>query len=122
MKLIKQGLTVKELLIAVAILVIIFSLKPTHFPDHRGSLEEGKKKACFSNLRLLEKAVEQYNKDNKIKMKVLNQDSLINGKYLKERIIDGYPDKKCKYLSEGDISTDGYIFCEYHGGVSQLYK
>ena len=122
MKKIKLGFTLKEILIVIIILVIILSLKPIHFRDYKGSKEEAIKKACFSNIRYLQNAVDKYNEENKDKMAILNQDILLNKKYINEKIQDQQPDKRCKYLSEGDISTDGYIFCEYHGGLSQLYK
>ena len=118
----KLGFTFKELLIVIIIIATVLSLKPTHFSDYKGSKEEAIKKACFSNLRVLQNAIEKYNEENDNKMSTLDQEILLSKKYISDIIEDRKPDKRCKYLSEGDLSTEGYIYCEYHGDLSQQHR
>ena len=78
-----------------------------------------RQKACFSNLRIIAGAVEEYNMDNDIKITELNDSTfkiLLNTNYLKSKPIP--PEQtKCFYTSEGDISKSGYIYCKYHGDL-----
>ena len=79
-----------------------------------------REKACFSNIRVIQGAVEMYNMDNDIKMENLNIENLQKGYYLK-----GKPDKpetSCEYKSIGDLSKEGegIVFCTYHGDVEHL--
>ena len=55
-------------------------------------------------------------------MSTLDQEILLSKKYISDIIEDRKPDKRCKYLSEGDLSTEGYIYCEYHGDLSQQHR
>ncbi len=118
----KLGFTLTELLIVIIIIATVLSLKPTHFRDYKGSKDEAIKKACFSNLRVLQNAVDKYNDENENKMTTLDQNILLRKKYIQEKIEDKNPDERCKYLSEGDLSTEGYIYCEYHGDLSQQHR
>ena len=69
--------------------------------------------ACFSNIKQLQIAIEMYNMDKHDSMKSLDIDLLVNEKYMK-----GYPlppEDNCMYLSEGDLSVSGIIYCKFHG-------
>lgn len=77
-----------------------------------------RQKECFSNIRILTRATEMYNMSESTKITEINDSTyniLIEKKYLKA--IPILPEKKCQYLSEGDISKDGYIYCKYHGDL-----
>ena len=77
------------------------------------------KKRCFSNLRMINEAVEMYNMDVSEMMVNIDLKTLINNKYLKEEAIDGL---KCKFKNTGDLSQDGFVYCEYHGDLSGNIK
>ena len=72
-----------------------------------------KRAACFSNIRLLQGAVEMYNMDKPNFMKSLDIDLLIKEKYLKTPPTP--PENDCKYLSDGDLSDSGNVYCKFHG-------
>lgn len=77
-------------------------------------------KACLSNIRVIQGAVEMYNMDSPLMLKDLNEnsiDSLLKGNYLKSE--PSKPDYSCKYSSKGDLSEDGEVYCEYHGGLDR---
>ena len=75
-------------------------------------------KACYSNLRVIQGAIEMYNMDNSIFITEYNKESekkLLEGKYLKEKPVK--PETSCSYTSKDDLSKDGVLFCEYHGSL-----
>ncbi len=72
-------------------------------------------KACYSNIRVLQGAVELYNMDNKEKMTDLDTNTLFDNKYIKS--IQKGPEPECKYFVTGDLTEDGEICCELHGGL-----
>ena len=74
-------------------------------------------KACFSNQRVIQGAVEMYNMDSKVKMDNLDINLLIKGKYLMQPT---KPESSCEYSNIGDLSDDGFVFCKYHGDVKHL--
>ncbi len=77
-------------------------------------------KACLSNIHVIQGAVEMYNMDSPLMLKDLNEkslDNLVNGHYLKQ--VPMGPDYSCKYSSKGDLSEDGEVYCEYHGGLDR---
>ena len=81
-----------------------------------------RQKACFSNLKVIGKAIEMYNNDNAIKITELNDSTfelLIKSKYLKQK---PQPPEltRCFYSSEGDITKSGYIYCKYHGDLKGI--
>ena len=73
-----------------------------------------KQKACFSNLRVIQGAVEMYNMDHSTMMTSLNLDKLIDGNYIKS--IDK-PCSECSYYNKGDLSNDGVVACSLHGDI-----
>ena len=77
-----------------------------------------KYKSCMSNIRVLMGAVEMYNMDNSVMMDDITEDDLkklYEEKYLKQTMF--YPE--CKYLASGKLSSDGEIYCKYHGGLDR---
>ncbi len=83
-----------------------------------------RKRMCFSNIRVLNGAVEMYNMDNLTMIKELNNNNiktLVDLRYLREEPIPPM-DQKCIYTSKGDISKDGLIYCVYHGSLDQSIK
>ncbi len=70
---------------------------------------------CYSNLRVIQGAVEMYNMDIKTMMSDLDIERLLEGKYLKEK--PRSPRPECRYFSDGDLTDTGEICCELHGGL-----
>ncbi len=77
-------------------------------------------KRCLKNIRMLQGAVENYNMDFSTPIKDFNDESinlLIKNKYLESS--PKKPCVPCKYLASGDLSDDGEIYCEFHGGTDK---
>ena len=85
-------------------------MKSPQFVNARSNARE---KACFSNQRVLQGAVEMYNMDNSVMMTTLDVEALIKGKYL--RSAPSGPEPDCQYYSVGNLTGDGYISCKKHG-------
>lgn len=81
-------------------------------------------KACMSNIRVIEGAVEMYNMDNSTMMEELNPttlDLLVKEKYIKgDRIKYGTEPGRCEYKSTGNLTEAGIIFCKYHGDLQHM--
>ena len=69
-------------------------------------------KACWSNIRVIQGAVEMYNMDVATMAKTLDIPELIKGKYLRSEPL--LPEKDCHYDSFGDLSQDGLVYCTHH--------
>ena len=90
-------------------------------PVYRIGTKEAAK--CFSNLRLIIGAVEMYNLDGNEMIKTFDADAvlyLLNKNYLKKE--PERPTNHCDYLSEGDLTDKGFIYCEYHGSLDGRIK
>ena len=88
-------------------------------PRYGHSIRNAKQKQCFSNQRLVTGAIEMYNMDNKEMIIDLNPetyDLLIKGKYLKENWRD---ECECEFCTDGDLTVDGFIYCENHGSENR---
>ena len=93
----------------------MFFFKPKHGIYHGSKLSQ---KKCFSNIRVIQGAVEIYNMDKSVPIRNLDDGVLkilINNKYLKE--VSSTNCDECKYISNGDLSRDGVIFCKCHGSL-----
>ena len=78
-------------------------------------------KACLSNLRILQGAIEMYNMDNKTMIQELTEETMTTALkgYLKPL---GKPDSNCDYKSKGDLSNDGIVYCVYHGDPNSILQ
>lgn len=85
-------------------------------------------KGCFGDQRLLIGAIEMYNMDEEHNILSIEHgeiEELINKKYIKNwpsEYMNNESRKKCKYTSFGDLSDNGYIYCEYHGSIEGQKK
>ena len=102
--------------------ILIFSLFIILCCNTAFARRSSRDKACFSNIRVIQGAIEMYNMDVSTMMEELNpktMDILVKEKYLKS-----YPTppetSKCEYQSIGDLTDAGIIFCKYHGDIEHL--
>ena len=120
----KKGITLIEVIIIFVIIAILGKMaEPQH--GWRGGIrgKRHREKKCFDNIKYLTSAVETYNIDIQNEesfMKSLNQKILLE----KQLIYDNY---KCSengddYFSYGDLTKDGYIYCDYHGEPTQKFR
>ena len=114
-----SGFTILELIIITAIIGILCAMALPNY--HRGH-PRAPRKSCYSNIRVLQGAIEMYNMDNKNNLITTKLDlrTLKNGKLIK-RIEDftspNTPEESCKYDITGDITKGGQVYCNYHGTV-----
>jgi competence protein ComGC len=83
--------------------------------------ESARDKACFSNIRVILGALEMYNMDHETMLEEVNPDiieKLVETGYLK--VSPSKPDSRCEYHSIGSLTSEGIIFCKYHGDVERL--
>ena len=107
------------------IIIIVYVLFNMSLPHYDGSRTSARQKACFSNQRIIEGAIEMYNMDNKIPIEtalpgqafVQCEEELVKSRYLKNYIELVEPD--CSY-GFFDILGSGTVFCKAHGSY-QLY-
>ena len=75
-------------------------------------------KTCYSNIRILQGAVEMYNMDSKTMMTTLDQSILIKEGYLKSQKDIKCPEYSIEATYSGEhLMDDGEIICSYHGGL-----
>lgn len=104
-------------IIGVILFLIIGPIRHYRYVDYRTNPE----KSCYSNIRVLQGAVEMYNMDNDTMMSTtLNLELLKKGDYIKK--IEDFkgeklPEPYCSYSISGDIRTEGEVLCKYHGTV-----
>ncbi len=83
-------------------------------------------KACHANQRVIAGAVEMHNMDNATMMTTLRHADtaaagvLVSGLYLKSPIQP--PESDCEYLSFGDLTKNGIVYCRRHGADEPYYK
>ena len=82
------------------------------------SSDPGRRMACYSNLRIIQGAVEMYNMDVSTMMTDLDQSVLVAGNYIKSNspLVCPYTDKNGIYKNNGDLTDKVDIICTYHGG------
>ena len=100
------------------LLLIIFSVYSPVFARR----DYNRQKACFSNQRVLQGAVEMYNMDHDVMLHEVNEgviELLKKGKYIKDNhFFCPTKNEPGHYLSQGDLCEDGVIYCDYHGSVA----
>ena len=114
-----------SIFIAILIYILSFIIALPNFKKDVGRNDP--QKACYSNIRIIQGAIEMYNMDNSSMMCDIDIERLIQGKYLKEP--RQLPKKECKYLANGNLSEEGQVYCQHHGGMNfdtpeseELYK
>ncbi len=70
-----------------------------------------RQKACYSNIRVIQGAVEMYNMDTTPMMDDLNMTTLIKGGYIRGEIKCPEPQIKVKYTNIGKLSNTGEVSC-----------
>ena len=119
----RKGFSLIELTIVFG---VIFILSVMAIPPFRRGGENRRQKACFSNQRLFLFAIEMYDLDHRDTLHELNDEAiemLIKEKYLKGKLSDFVcpeTDYNGKYLSLGNISRSGVIYCQYHGTLDGM--
>ena len=86
-------------------------------PNFKAARGSARQKACFSNIRVLQGAVEMYNMDNSVMMTDLDIPTLVKEKYLKSA--PKGPEPECEYYSTGDLTKDGVVGCKMHGTLPE---
>ena len=114
------------------IFAIITILANTNVPAFRNYGWSSRQKTCYSNMRIIQSAVEVYNADNTVKMRKLNLPLLDEKGYLKRKHDIKCPESnKDNYKAFGNLLKDGEIGCgdepiggtlsnqkKYHGTIS----
>ena len=82
-------------------------------------------RACFNIIRIIMGSIEMYDMDVPPEEKLKSFDNkvkemLIEKRYLKRTM--KYPTEKCEYLSEGDLTNGGFIYCKFHGDFENKLK
>ena len=97
--------------------VLFIFLGPT--PRRVGGRGYGsKQKACYSNIRIIQGALEMYNMDVDTMMSTLDQRILIEEKYMKSTHELECPETSIGGTYSGEnLTEDGEIICSYHGGL-----
>ena len=110
----KKGfISLGEVIVAIAIIAILAYMAHPNY-HRRGSRVSNRQKACFSNIRVIQGAVEMYNMDVSTMMDTLDMNQLISDKYLKPITP---PETSCSYHGE-KLIDNGEVYCDYHGSLS----
>ncbi len=93
---------------------VIFFANNRLMPNFKKDGGRSRVKSCYSNVRVIQGAVEMYNMDSNVLMKDLDTDTLIKYNYLKEKPF--LPENSCNYLGD-NLDKDGTVYCDYHGDL-----
>ncbi|MBP5469249.1 MAG: prepilin-type N-terminal cleavage/methylation domain-containing protein [Candidatus Riflebacteria bacterium] len=107
----RKGFTLIELMIVIAIIGILAAMAIPNFKKARASARQ---KACYSNIRVIQGAVEMYNMDVSSMMTGLSIEKLISGNYLKST--PSKPEVTCSYKGSS-LDGNGSVYCGHHGDV-----
>ena len=105
------------------VIIIVYVLFNMSLPHYDGTRTSARQKACFSNQRIIQGAVEMYNMDNTIPLEtalpgeafVKCEETLVKSRYLKNYIELVEPN--CSY-GFFDILGSGTVFCKEHGSCT----
>ena len=117
----KKKITLLEVALVIYILLVFgFTLfGPEMRFGHRDGGEKARKKACYSNIRIIQGAIEMYNMDSNTMMKKLDIDLLVKEKYLKDKPVP--PVSYCNYNGD-DLINSGCVYCDAHGDLEGKYE
>ena len=103
----RKGFTLIELMIVIAIIGILAAMA---MPNFKTSRWQARQKACYSNIRVLQGAVEMYNMDTTPMMTTLSMTNLSG--YVKNPSGIKCPEyTEAAYKEIGDLSNDGEVAC-----------
>jgi competence protein ComGC len=114
----KKGFSISllELLIVIAIIGILVAMPRPMVRKER--IGESRKRVCYSNIRILQGAVEMYNMDVATMTNILDQEELRKSGYIKGSADLTCPESYKKGTYSGtNLTEDGEIICSYHGGL-----
>ncbi len=104
---------VKAIIILIISCFVAFYELPRFGPSKITTYQD----RCFRNQRVLSGAIEMYNMDNKEMIRDYNSDTLallVKGKYIRD---DWKEITECEFYSEGNLLSDGFIYCLNHGAI-----
>ena len=115
----KKKTTISEILLYIYLTGAVLFIFLGPVVQRVGGVGYGsKQKSCYSNLRIIQGAVEMYNMDTETMMNRLDQRPLREGKYLKATEDIVCPDKEIGGTYSGEnLTEDAEIICSYHGGL-----
>ena len=89
-----------------------------------GNYSTANQRTCFEMIRIITSSIEMYNMDVPTEESLKSfdnkvQEMLVEKRYLKQK---KGPTEKCEYLSEGDLTKGGFIYCFFHGDIDNKLK
>ena len=112
------GLIIESIIIFFIIIILILCTSDSSMFVHP-SRTYYQKKDCKRNIKELNTAVEFYIMDHPKMTQSIDQNLLLEGKYIKEILGKNY-DPPCNYKSLGNLSKDGIFYCELHGDINGM--
>lgn len=104
----------------VIICMIIGMLSAMSMPNFKTSRWQSRQKACYSNIRVIQGAVEMYNMDKSTMMSDLNLSLL--GNYIKNPNSIKCPEyDNARYVGT-NLDSDGEVYCTHHGDLNGNIK
>ncbi len=114
-----SGFTFVELLIVIFIIGILINMIIPKY--NRCVRPNARVKSCYSNIRVLQGAIEMYNMDHMTMISTsFDLKPLEDENYLKKAeqfVSPNTSEVSCKYDIDGDMSSGGQVYCHYHGSV-----
>ena len=115
---IKKAFTLIELIIVIAIIAVLAAMSQQNIPHGGRGRASARRKACFSNQRVLQGAIEMYNMDSSIMIHTALpngdfgdcEELLIREKYLKDYLVP--PEEDCAYGIIGLEKPFSYAYLE----------